>query len=367
MASVQKNEAVVLRSVNDMSIEEYPFPRIGPHDCLIQMKAVGICGSDVHYWQHGRIGEYILQEPMVIGHESAGVVVAVGTNVTSLKAGDRVALEPGVPCSRCQFCIADKYNLCPDIEFFATPPIHGSLARFVRHPARFCFRLPDSMTLEEGALCEPLSVGVYACEQKVRVRPGQTICVFGSGPIGIICALVAKSMGASTVIVCDILDGRLQLASKCVDGIVTLNSQGMCAQDLATRLCELNGGEKVDACVDCCGAEPAVQAAILATQNGGVVCLVGMGCAHMNLPILNASSREVEIQGVFRYRHTYPKCIELMHSKQIDACKLITHRFAFTSQSVIEAFETCKRGQGLDGTPSVKCMINIDSTVSARL
>ena len=188
------NHAVVLDNIKDMKLKEYPMPKMGSDDCVIEMKSIGICGSDVHYWQHGRIGDFVCNGPMVLGHESAGIVAAVGSGVSNLRVGDRVALEPGVPCENCEQCKSGKYNLCPDIAFFATPPIHGSLARYVAHPAKWCFKLPANMTLEEGALCEPLSVGVYACKEKAKVRNGDTVAVFGAGPIGTICSLVANGL-----------------------------------------------------------------------------------------------------------------------------------------------------------------------------
>lgn len=355
-----KNEAVVLRKILDMGIDEWPAPPVGDEDCLVAMRRVGICGSDVHYWQHGRIGDFVCDGPMVIGHESSGEVVEVGKNVTNLKPGDRVALEPGVPCGKCEQCKADKYNLCPEIRFFATPPIHGSLARQVAHPAKFCFKLPESVSLEQGAMCEPLSVGVYACETKAKVTEGSSLAVFGAGPIGTICSMVATGMGAGKVILCDITQPRLDFCKTILPKLETINTTGLSSKDVAEKIKELNGGTPVDACIDCCGVESAIQAAIYATKNGGVVVLVGMGKPECSVPLLNASCREVEMQGVFRYRFTYPKCIELLAAKKIDVEPLITHRFEFTQSSVMDAFETCKEGKSKDGKNAIKCMISIE-------
>lgn len=180
-----ENSAVLLTAINNMNLVDYPNPpELGELDCLVKIGAVGICGSDVHYWQHGRIGDYVVEKPMVIGHESAGTIMKCGKGVVGLKPGDRVSLEPGVPCSSCLQCNRGKYNLCPEIKFFATPPVHGSLTKYINHPARFCFLLPSNVSLEEGAMCEPLSVGVYACSEKINVEEGSKVIIFGAGPIG---------------------------------------------------------------------------------------------------------------------------------------------------------------------------------------
>eukprot|EP00812_Abedinium_dasypus_P006718 NODE_1851_length_1049_cov_247.268612.p2 GENE.NODE_1851_length_1049_cov_247.268612~~NODE_1851_length_1049_cov_247.268612.p2 ORF type:complete len:324 (+),score=109.01 NODE_1851_length_1049_cov_247.268612:53-973(+) len=304
---------------------------------------------------------------MVIGHESSGVVVAVGEGVADLQPGDAVAMEPGVPCEDCLQCLGGKYNLCPVLTgrrkpkgrqgFFATPPVHGSMAGFVAHPAKFCFKLPEGVSLDEGAMCEPLSVGVYACEQRAKVQPGSTVAVFGAGPIGTICAMVAHGLGAKRIVLSDLLDDRLAFCREKCCPALTLNTTGLLTEEIVERIKELNEGEEVDASIDCTGAEVCVQAAILCTRNGGSVCTVGMGPQNMTLPILSASIREVDLCGVFRYRYTYPKCIELLAEKKINVLPLITHRFGFTDASVLDAFETCRTGR--DG--AIKCMIHVGS------
>eukprot|EP00746_Dinoflagellata_sp_MGD_P163787 gnl/MRDRNA2_/MRDRNA2_92015_c0_seq1.p1 gnl/MRDRNA2_/MRDRNA2_92015_c0~~gnl/MRDRNA2_/MRDRNA2_92015_c0_seq1.p1 ORF type:complete len:401 (+),score=67.28 gnl/MRDRNA2_/MRDRNA2_92015_c0_seq1:112-1314(+) len=359
-----QNKAVVLRNVMDMGLDAYPMPEAKDDDCIIEMKAVGICGSDVHYWQHGKIGNFVCKGPMVIGHESSGVVVQCGKCVKGLSPGDRVALEPGVPCGVCEQCNSGKYNLCPDIRFFATPPIHGSLQRYVAHPAKFCFKLPDHVSMEEGAMCEPLSVGVYACEQKAKVKPGCKLAVFGAGPIGTICSMVAHGMGAGKVILCDVVDARLEFCKSCVP-IETLNTMGMNSQQVADKIKQLAGGP-VDGSIDCCGVESAIQAGIYATKNGGVVTLVGMGRDLATVPLLDASCREVELQGVFRYRNTYPKCIELLANKKVNVAPLITHKYVFNNESIMDAFKCCHLGKSPDGRSSIKCMITIDDAEAEK-
>jgi len=323
------NTAAVLVKENELVLKDIDMPKaLGDNDVLVAMKAVGICGSDVHYWTHGRIGDFIVKAPMVLGHESAGQIVSVGDKVKNVKVGDKVALEPGVPCRSCDHCRVGNYNLCADIRFFATPPIHGSLAKYVVHPADFCFKLPEPLTYEHGALCEPLSVGVYAC-QRAHVGPGSHVAIFGSGPIGLIVMMVAKAFGATAAFMTDIAEDRIKAAVK-YGATKAIDAGKKSAETLSGEIIKANEGKRVDVAFECCGAESATQASILCTRSGGTVCLIGMGKPAMTVPILEASIREVDIRGIFRYRNTYPTCIELLASGKVDAAALITHRFPMT-------------------------------------
>jgi len=240
--------AAVLHGKDDLRVDSVPKPQTpGPHQVLVRMKRVGICGSDVHYWKHGAIGSFVLKAPMIIGHESAGIVAEVGEHVSHLKPGDLVALEPGVPCRRCTLCRTGSYNLCPDIEFFATPPIDGSLQEFVIHDADYCYKLPDHVSLDEGAMCEPLSVGVYAC-QRAGVTAGSVVAVMGAGPIGLVSFLVAKAFGADRVVITDVSAERLEFAKRL--GVVeTVNVSGLSDEQVASKIMELAGGH-VDVAID---------------------------------------------------------------------------------------------------------------------
>lgn len=357
---------MVVHKTNDMRLVPWPMPIIGPSDLLIAVQKVGICGSDVHYFHHGRIGDFIVKQPMVIGHESSGIVLKVGSDITDVfQEGDRVAMEPGVPCEACSQCKVSKYNLCPVLTgvadppaksrqgFFATPPVHGSMARFVAHPAKWCFKLPENVSLEEGAMVEPLSVGLYAAEQRAKVTKGSTVCVFGSGPIGTMVSLVCHALEANRIILVDVLADRLAFVQKFCP-VITCHSKGT-SEEVAEQIKELNGNQPVDACIDCTGAETCLQAAILCTKTGGAVCMVGMGKPFLNVPLLNAVVREVDLHGVFRYRHTYRRCIQLLSEKKIDVSPLITHRFNFTQESILDAFDHCHTGK--DG--AIKCMIDV--------
>ncbi|KAK3098620.1 hypothetical protein FSP39_021283, partial [Pinctada imbricata] len=304
----------------------------------LSMQDVGICGSDVHYWKHGRIGDFIVNEPMILGHEASGVVSKLGQGVTSLKVGDRVAIEPGVPCRACSDCKRGRYNLCPDMKFCATPPIHGNLARYYVHKADFCFKLPDHVSTEEGAFLEPLSVGVHAC-RRAGVSLGSRVLICGAGPIGLVNLLAAKAAGASDVCITDINQSRLDVA-KSMGATYTVMVKG--SPENMRDLIEETMGEQPEITIECSGAPPSIQTAILSTRSGGCVVLVGLGPAEVTLPIVNAAVREVDIRGIFRYANCYPTALAMIASGKVDVKPLITHRFKL--EDSVKAFETTHKG-----------------------
>ncbi|KAF9613227.1 hypothetical protein IFM89_006328 [Coptis chinensis] len=347
------NMAAWLCGVNTLKLQPFKLPPVGPHDVKIRMKAVGICGSDVHYLKTLRCGDFVVKEPMVIGHECAGIVEEVGRKVKSLVVGDRVALEPGISCSHCSECKVGNYNLCPEMEFFATPPVHGALANQVVHPANLCFKLPGKVSLEEGAMCEPLSVGIHAC-RRVNVGVGTTVLVMGAGPIGLVTMLAARAFGASKIVIADIDPHRLSVAKKLgADGIVKVSTN---IEDVDGEVSHIQKalGAGVDVSFDCVGFNKTMSTALKATRSGGKVCLVGMGHNEMTIPLTPAAAREVDIVGIFRYKNTWPLCLDLLSSGKIDVKPLITHRFGFTQSELEKAFETSAQGGD-----AIKVMFNL--------
>ncbi|GAU26997.1 hypothetical protein TSUD_290490, partial [Trifolium subterraneum] len=264
----QQNMAAWLVGLNTLKIQPFNLPSLGPHDVRIRMKAVGICGSDVHYLKTMRCADFIVKEPMVIGHECAGIIEEVGSHVQNLVPGDRVAIEPGISCWRCDHCKLGRYNLCPEMKFFATPPVHGSLANRIVHPADLCFKLPDNVSLEEGAMCEPLSVGVHAC-RRANIGPETNVVIMGAGPIGLVTMLSARAFGAPRIVVVDVDDHRLSVAKSLgADDIVKVSTN---IQDVAEEVKQIHNvmGAGVDVTFDCAGFNKTMTTALNATQPGG--------------------------------------------------------------------------------------------------
>lgn len=343
MAMDADNLSVVLHSQKDLRLEQRPIPEPGPNDVLLRMHSVGICGSDVHYWQHGRIGDFVLTKPMVLGHEASGTVMKVGSAVKHLQIGDRVAIEPGVPREMDEFFKNGRYNLSPTIFFCATPPDDGNLSRYYTHSANFCYKLPDNVTFEEGALIEPLSVGIHAC-RRAGVTLGSTVLICGAGPIGLVSLLVAKAMGASKVVITDLSQERLSMAKELgADYAITI-AKGDSPQALAKSVADMLGAAP-QITIECTGVESSIQTAIYATQSGGVVVLVGLGAEMAMIPLVNAAVREVDIRGVFRYCNTWPMAIAMLASGKVNVKPLVTHRFPL--EQALQAFETTKKGLGI--------------------
>ncbi|KAL5222229.1 hypothetical protein ABZP36_026942 [Zizania latifolia] len=352
-AGEEENMAAWLVAKNTLKIMPFKLPELGPYDVRVRMKAVGICGSDVHYLREMRIAHFVVKEPMVIGHECAGVIEEVGSGVKQLAVGDRVALEPGVSCWRCRHCKGGRYNLCDDMKFFATPPVHGSLANQIVHPGDLCFKLPDNVSLEEGAMCEPLSVGVHAC-RRADVGPEKSVLIMGAGPIGLVTMLAARAFGAPRIVIVDVDEHRLFVAKSLgADAGVKVSTR---AEDMGEEIERIQAamGAEIDVSLDCAGFSKTMSTALEATRAGGKVCLVGMGHNEMTVPLTSAAIREVDVVGIFRYKDTWPLCIEFLRSGKIDVKPLITHRFGFSQKDVEEAFEVSARGRD-----AIKVMFNL--------
>lgn len=350
---MNQNPAFVLQSIKNVSFEIRPVPALrDEYDVRVHVEQTGICGSDVHYWQKGRIGDFILESPIVLGHESSGIVVEVGSKVKNVKVGERVAIEPGVPCRRCDHCRSGYYNLCADTVFAATPPHDGTLQKYYIVASDYVYPIPKHMTAEDGALVEPVAVAVQVVKV-ADLRAGQTVLVFGCGPIGVLCQAVAKASGASRVIGVDISQSRVDFAKEFgADGVFLNQSKPTEGQDpvnasraVAEKIvAEFGLGEGVDVVLECTGAEPCIQAGIFAARKGGTFVQTGMGRENVVFPITTACIRALTIKGSIRYTTgCYPRAVELIASGKIQPRKLITHRFKF--EQAEEAFALVKRAQ----------------------
>jgi L-iditol 2-dehydrogenase len=307
------NRVAVMTRPGELMLEERPVPEPGPREVQVEITSVGVCGSDVHWFEHGRIGTKVVTGPLVLGHESAGRVTAVGSDVTKHAVGDRVTLEPGVPCGRCRECRHGRYNLCPDVVFFATPPIDGAFADFVTIHEDFAFALPDELSDDVGALMEPLSVGIWAC-RKAGVSAGDRVLVTGAGPIGLIAMQVALAFGATQVEISDLNRDRLEIASRTG----------------ATRALVAGEDEpgEADILIECSGNERATNAGIEALRPAGTAVIVGMGPgATAELPLALIQAREIWLTGTFRYANTYPTAIALAAAGRVDLEALITSHY----------------------------------------
>ncbi|KAF9882983.1 hypothetical protein FE257_004368 [Aspergillus nanangensis] len=341
-----QNLSFVLEGIHKVKFEDRPIPELkDPHGVLVNVKFTGICGSDVHYWEHGSIGQFVVKDPMVLGHESSGVISKIGSAVTTLKVGDRVAMEPGIPCRRCEPCKAGKYNLCEKMAFAATPPYDGTLAKYYVLPEDFCYKLPENLSLQEGALMEPLGVAVHIVKQ-ASVKPGQSVVVFGAGPVGLLCCAVARAFGASKVIAVDIQKPRLEFAQNYA-ATATFEPGKVAAEENAARLIAENGlGSGADVVIDASGAEPSVHTGIHVLRTGGTYVQGGMGRSEITFPIMAACTKELNIKGSFRYGSgDYKLAVELVASGKVNVKQLITGVVNF--QDAEQAFKEVKAGKGI--------------------
>jgi L-iditol 2-dehydrogenase len=311
----------------EVELRNISVPELEPDEVLIRVASVGVCGSDVHYYQHGKIGPYVVDQPMILGHELSGTIEAVGSDVSSSRIGKRVAVEPQRPCKNCEQCLAGRYNLCPNMEFYATPPIDGAFAEFVKIQSEFAFDIPDSVSFDAAALIEPLSVGIWACK-RAEVSVGSRVLVAGAGPIGIIMAQTARALGAAEVIVTDISEDRRAFAM-----------QYGATKTLDPRTDSVEGLE-VDAFIDASGVAQAVYSGIKAVGPAGRVILVGMGNDDVTLPVSYIQNKEIWVSGVFRYANTWPTGIEMVASGKVNLDVLVTHKYGLGS--VVDALNAGK-------------------------
>ncbi|MCI9196735.1 MAG: NAD(P)-dependent alcohol dehydrogenase [Lachnospiraceae bacterium] len=318
-----KMKVAVMLGVGKMGFEERDIPTPADNEVLVKLEYVGICGSDLHYYETGAIGNYIVEPPFVLGHEPGGVVVEVGKDVKHLQVGDKVALEPGKTCGHCEFCRSGRYNLCPDVVFFATPPIDGVFQEYVAHEADLCFKLPDNVSTLEGALIEPLAVGFHAAMQG-GAKIGQTAVVMGAGCIGLVSMMALKAMGVSKVYVADIMEKRLEKALELgADGVINGKDK-----DTVEEILRLTDGKGCDLAIETAGSQVTATQTIHMSKKGATIVFVGYSASgEMTLPMSLALDRELTFKTVFRYRHVYPLAIEAVAAGKVNLKGIVTDIF----------------------------------------
>lgn len=318
-------KVAVMEGIGKMGYVRRPIPTPKANEVLVKLEYVGICGSDMHYYETGAIGDYVVEPPFVLGHEPGGVVVEVGADVTHLKVGDRVALEPGKTCGHCEFCKTGRYNLCPDVVFFATPPVDGVFQEYVAHEADLCFKLPDNVSTLEGALIEPLAVGFHAANQG-GAHAGQTAVVMGAGCIGLVSMMALKAEGVSNVYVVDIMEKRLEKALELgADHVINGKDE-----DAVEAVMKLTEGKGCDLVIETAGTEFTSRQCVKMTKKGATIVLVGYSkTGEITLPMSLALDKELTFKTVFRYRHIYPMAIEAVAAGKVNLKGIVTNIFDF--------------------------------------
>lgn len=326
-------QALVLETKRQLRLRDIAIAEeLGPRDVRIRIHTVGICGSDIHYYQHGAIGPFVVREPMILGHEASGVIEAVGRDVRTLRPGDRVCMEPGIPSPDGTATRLGLYNLDPAVRFWATPPIHGCLRPTVVHPAAFTFKLPDNVSFGEGAMVEPLAVGMHAA-MKARIKPGDVAVVLGAGPIGLVTALSALAGGCSRVFVTDIVSQKLDLATQ-LGAVTAVNVH---TRDLVALVQEETGGWGAEHVFEASGQPAALGQACAVLCPGGCITLIGMPGGPVPFDVVAAQVKEARIETIFRYAHVFPRALALMGSGKINVKPLITDRYPFSDS--VAAFD----------------------------
>lgn len=334
--------ALVLEKQHELKLRDIDLPMdVGPGQVKIKLHTVGVCGSDVHYYTHGRIGPFVVNAPMVLGHEAAGTIVEVGAGVTNLKVGDRVCMEPGIPDPNSRASRLGMYNVDPAVTFWATPPVHGVLTPYVVHPANYTFKLPDNVSFAEGAMVEPFAVGMQAAT-KAKITPGDTAVVIGAGPIGTMVALAALAGGCARVVIADLAQPKLDIAAQ-YQGIIPVNITKTRLVDEVNRLTENWGADVV---FECSGSPKAWSGIGDLARPGGTIVVVGLPVEPVDFDVAGLSVKELTIASVFRYAHQYDRAIALMASGRVDLKPLISETFRF--EDSIKAFERAVEARPTD-------------------
>ncbi|MDR3120156.1 MAG: NAD(P)-dependent alcohol dehydrogenase [Clostridiales bacterium] len=326
------NRAAFMTGIRKMEIREVPMPTAKSGQVVVKLEYVGICGSDVHYYEHGRIGSAIVNGDFILGHECAGVVTALGDGVRGLAVGDRVALEPGATCGECEYCKTGRYNLCPDVVFLATPPVQGCFENYIAFPANLAFKLPDNISTKEGALVEPLAVGLEAAKTG-GVTLGNSVTILGAGCIGLVSMLASKAFGAADVTVVDVIEKRLEKALE-LGATRVINAA---KQDVEKEIMQATGGLGTDIVMETAGSVKTTQQAPFLVKRGGTLVLVGMPPEDIiAFNFAKLMGQVADIRTIFRYKNLYPTAIKALASGTIDVSGIVTHEYAF--EDIAEAF-----------------------------
>ena len=331
-------KSLVMERKMELSLRDFPEiskaeETLGPRDVRIKLHTVGICGSDVHYYTHGKVGPFEVTEPMVLGHEAAGTVIEVGSEVTNLSIGDRVCMEPGIPDATSKAARLGMYNIDPAVRFWATPPVHGVLRPTCVHSADFTFKLPDNVSFAEGAMVEPLAVGVHAAT-KARVKPGDVAVVMGAGPIGLVTALSALAAGCARVFVTDLAKKKLEIAASLSPAITPVHAG---TDDLSAIVMAATENWGADIVFEATGASKAAAGVFQPLAPGGCVVFIGGQADPIAYDAGAAMVREARVENIFRYAHVFPRCVGMLASGAIDVKPLITRKFDFNDS--VRAFE----------------------------
>ena len=328
-----KNNAAYMTGINKLEIREMGMPEPKEKQVIVKVEYVGICGSDVHYLEHGKIGDFIVEGDFILGHECAGTIVAVGDGVTSLKVGDKVALEPGCTCGECEYCKTGRYNLCPDVEFLATPPYHGCFMNYIAFPENMAFKLPENITTKEGALIEPLAVGIHAANQG-EVKLGSSVVILGAGCIGLVTLLACKAFGATNITVVDVLEKRLDYAMK-LGATRVINAANT---DVLEKMAEATAGMGADIVIETAGSARTIAQTPYLVKTGGRIVLVGLAPQDIiEFNFAKIMNKEADIKSVFRYRNIYPQAINAVSKGIIDISGIVSHEFDF--EDISTAFD----------------------------
>jgi D-xylulose reductase len=325
-------EALVLEKKGDLSLRDVEVAEpMGPRDVRIALRNVGVCGSDVHYYTHGAIGPFVVREPMILGHEASGIVVDVGEEVADLSPGDRVCMEPGIPDPRSKASRLGLYNLDPSVKFWATPPIHGVTRPTVVHPAEFTYKLPDNVSLQAGAMVEPLAVGMHAAN-KAQISPGDVAVVVGAGTIGLVTIMAALAGGCSEVIALDVKQPKLDIAA----GLGPVRAVNVSQADPEEIVSEVTGSWGVDIVFEASGAPGQLNTSLTLLRPGGKLIAIGMPMEPASYDVVAAQAKEVTMETIFRYANVYDRAVKLLGSGAINLDPLVTEVYPFAES--IEAY-----------------------------